>query len=470
MSNSIVGNNANPTECFTWYEVEVDDDEYEDMEGEMVDEQNIFARRAVIPKNSNSTTVTIFYYYLAPTSSWFWDYNYGVNYTPVVPVVFAADSEWKLIQCLNASFNEISLTGQSNGWKSFNVTLTRKLVEGERIVFGLYSDIFGYTSTGEIEDSETTMSYFYWTRAHRRDYANQISYVSSQDFISQQRNIFNDYEICEYLQYENEPDGLAYSYTVLGNVGAVARFSNRSLTAVRKPTGLCALECSNRRIAFFKFSKNESLGFLDSVQKLLLLIRSCISGFGSNDSTSRTADYKKEIESTSGNSESLTRFGENKRSFEDEAEIVARPFASRIFFRTVETVMSFWDWLRGKIREANYVVNFFTPVVLEVTLDGKNMNRIYKGQTKIRVLLDCQCDISGYANVKIKARKPDGITDVIFPAVVKDAEKGIIFYDVQSENDFDIVGWWTLWPMFVFDDDRTNCGRAQRAFVYEEGT
>ena len=27
MSNSIVGNNANPTECFTWYEVEVDDDE-----------------------------------------------------------------------------------------------------------------------------------------------------------------------------------------------------------------------------------------------------------------------------------------------------------------------------------------------------------------------------------------------------------------------------------------------------------
>ena len=92
MSNSIVGNNANPTECFTWYEVEVDDDEYEDMEGEMVDEQNIFARRAVIPKNSNSITVTIFYYYLAPTSSWFWDYNYGVNFTPVVPVVFASVS------------------------------------------------------------------------------------------------------------------------------------------------------------------------------------------------------------------------------------------------------------------------------------------------------------------------------------------------------------------------------------------
>ena len=469
MSNSIVGNNANPTECFTWYEVEVDDDEYEDMEGEMVDEQNIFARRAVIPKNSNSTTVTIFYYYLAPTSSWFWDYNYGVDYKPVVPVVFAADSNWQLTQCLNASFNEISLTGQSNGWKSFNVTLTRKLVEGERIVFGLYSDILGYTSTGEIEDSETTMSYFYWTRAHRRDYANQISYVSSPDFISQQRNIFCDYEMCIYMQYENEPDGFFYTRTVLGNVGTAARFSGRRLGAVRKPTGLCALGSSNRRIAFFKFSKNESLSFLDSVQKLLLLIRSCLSGFYSSDSTSHIANYKKEIETTAGNYENLTRFGENKRSFEDEAEIVARPFASRIFFRTVETVMSFWDWLRGKIREANNVVSLFTPVVLGISLGEDNMKRIYKGKSKLRVLLNCGVDLNGYASVNLVCRKPDD-TVVSFPSVVKDADNGIIFYDVQSANDFDQSGWWTFWPEFVFDDDRTSCGKAIRRFVYEVGT
>lgn len=469
MSNTIVGNTANPTECFTWYEVEVDDDEYEDMEGEMVDEEDIFARRAVVPKNSNSTTVTIFYYYLAPTSSWFWDYCYGIDYKPVIPVVFAADSDWKLTQCLNASFTEISLTGQSNGWKSFNVTLTRKLVEGERIVYGLYSDILGYTTTGEIEDYETTESYLYWTRARRRDYANQISYISSPDFISQQRSIFNDYEICEYLQYENEPDGLAYSYTVLGNVGAAARFSSRSLGAVRKPTGLCALGSSNRRIAFFKFSKNESLGFLDSVQKLLLLIRSCISGFGSRDSTSRNADYKKEIESVAENSESLTRFGENKRYFEDEAEIVARPFASRIFYRAVETVMSFWDWLRGKIREANYVVTLYTPVFLEITLGEDDMKRIYKGKSKLRVLLNCGCDLNGYASVNLVCRKPDD-TVVSFPSVVKDAEKGIIFYDVQTENDFDQSGWWTFWPEFVFDDDRTSCGKAIRRFVYEVGT
>ena len=97
------------------------------------------------------------------------------------------------------------------------------------------------------------------------------------------------------------------------------------------------------------------------------------------------------------------------------------------------------------------------------------MKRIYKGKSKLRILIDTKCDLSGYQIVTIAATKPDD-TAVSFPAVVKDVENGIIFYDVQSENDFDIVGWWTLWPMFVFDDDRTNCGRAQRAFVYEEGT
>ena len=56
---------------------------------------------------------------------------------------------------------------------------------------------------------------------------------------------------------------------------------------------------------------------------------------------------------------------------EDEAEIEARPFVSRIFFRTVETVMSLWDWLRGKIRESNNVVTFFCPIATEITLECK---------------------------------------------------------------------------------------------------
>ena len=96
------------------------------------------------------------------------------------------------------------------------------------------------------------------------------------------------------------------------------------------------------------------------------------------------------------------------------------------------------------------------------------MKRIYKSKTKLRILIDTKCDLSGYIDISIVALKPDGTT-VAFPAVVKDVEKGIIFYDVQSENDFDVSGWWWLWPEIVFDDDRTACGRAVRVFVYESG-
>lgn len=371
MSNSIVGNNANPTECYTWYEVEVDDDEYEDLEGELVDEENIFARRAVVPKNSNSTTVTIYYYYLAPTSSWYWDYTYGDPYTPVIPVVFAADSNWQLIQCLNTSFVETSLTGMSNGWKPFTITLTRKLVEGERIVFGLYSDILGYTSTGEIENSETTMSYFYWTRARRRDYASQISYISSPDFISQQRNIFNDYEICLYLQYENEPDGIFYTRSVLGNVGASGAFAGRSLGAKRTMLRTLALNDSSSRRLWKIISKTEILGTSDIASKLLLLIRGCFSSPLMADTAERKACYRKVIENTFENEESLSRLGESFRSFEDELSVDALPFASRLFYRAVESFMSFWDWLRGKIREANNVLTLYCPIADEITLDCK---------------------------------------------------------------------------------------------------
>ena len=33
--------------------------------------------------------------------------------------------------------------------------------------------------------------------------------------------------------------------------------------------------------------------------------------------------------------------------------------------------MSFWDWLRGKIREANNVLTLYCPIADEITLDCK---------------------------------------------------------------------------------------------------
>lgn len=96
------------------------------------------------------------------------------------------------------------------------------------------------------------------------------------------------------------------------------------------------------------------------------------------------------------------------------------------------------------------------------------MKRIYKSKTKLRILIDTKCDLSGFQTVTIMAKKPDDTT-VSFPAVVKDVEKGIIFYDVQTADEIDVAGCWTFWPEVIFDDDRTACGRAIKVFVYESG-
>ena len=370
MSNSIVGNNGAPQEFTSWYETEIGDDEYEDLEGEILDEEDVFGYRAIVPKNSNSTTVTIYYYYYAPTSDWYWEYSYGDPYKPLIPVVFVADANWNLTQCLNASFTQYSLTGQSNGWKSYNLTLTRKLVEGERIVFGVYSDLLGYVATAEA-DGDITMCYFYWTRAKRRNYASAIAYISSPDFISQQRNIFSDWEMCLYMQYENEPDGLFYTRTVLGNVGASEAFAGRSLGAKRTMLRTLALNDSSSRRLWKIISKAEILGTSDIASKLLLLIRGCFSSPSMADTAERKACYQKVIENTFDNEESLSRLGESFRSFEDEVLVNELPFASRLFYRAVESFMSFWDWLRGKIREANNVLTLYCPIADEITLDCK---------------------------------------------------------------------------------------------------
>lgn len=467
MSKTLLGNNKAPVLFNTGHVSYVDDEEI-DLEGEILEEEIIYAYRAICPKKSETTKVNISFYYYAPTSEWYWDYDYGSPYSPLIPVVFTADSNWKLKECLNKSLHEVSTNGRSNGWISMDVTLKRQLSEGERIVFGVYSDLHGYVAS-EYVNPKTTYCYLYWTRAKRKNYSSQTAYLSSSEFIKQEQDIFSDYEICLYLQYENQPDGISYSRSLTANAEINAIFSQRKLGAKRNVTNVFYFKSISQRFAQYRIYRTEKLSFTDFARKLLHIIRTFLLGITTSDSTKRTAEYKKSIASTASNFESVTRFGENFRSFEDKSNISALPFASRIFYRTVKTVISFWDWLRGKIREANFVVTFFTPVFLEIKLDGKNMQKIYKGKSKLRILLDCRCDLTGYEKVKLAARKPDD-TLVTFPAVVKDAENGIIFYDTQSESDIDQVGWWTFWPEFVFDDDRTSCGSAYRTFVYEVGT
>lgn len=158
---------------------------------------------------------------------------------------------------------------------------------------------------------------------------------------------------------------------MLGNVGASGAFSGRSLGAKRTMLRTLALnDFSSRRLSKI-ITKNEILGASDIASKLLLLIRGCFSSTDCSDTVERKACYHKVIENTFENEESLSRLGESFRSFEEELSVDALPFASRLFYRAVESFMSFWDWLRGKIREANNVLTLYCPIADEITLDCK---------------------------------------------------------------------------------------------------
>lgn len=429
MAKSTLGNTAQPICFLTEYEVEVDDDEYENMYGELVDEENIFGHRVTCPKNSDSTSVTIYFYYSAPTSEWYWDYNYGIAYSPIIPVVFSCDSNWKLATCLNQNFYEVDLTNRSNGWISMNVTLTRKLVKNERIVFGVYSERLGVASSrGEWNTPENTNCFYYYSTARRRNYNSDIAYISSSEFVQKSDSIYSDWEVCTYLEYINEVESVAYTRTVLGNVGARTSgsrklnwkrtipsiwnlssrlnrksvwkrniFSNEILSAGAFRTNhlfrtandsKSFFDSYSKRLFFFrrhedqenitvqnycsnrmKFEASDVFSFGDSLQQLLLIIRSVFSSGGALDSSSHIADYKRLPESVIDDEELIIRSGDNFRSFTDEVDFEALPFASRLFFRTVQTVMSFWDWLRGKIREANNVKSFYCPIWTEIEME-----------------------------------------------------------------------------------------------------
>ena len=428
MSTTILGNNAAPQYLYTYYEVEVDDDEFETMLGEYYDEDSTMGYRATVPKNSASTTVQIVYYYKAATSSFMLDYYWGEDFTPIVPLVFACNSNGAITELLNNSVSQVVVAGRSTGWITMNITLKRKLVKNEKIFFGIYGDIYSYALSSLTPVNHNTQ--FNYCSTPRHQFPNPVAYVSSAQYIANNHFVDGDLEACIYLQYENAVESIAYTRSVGGTVGAatsntrkagwkrtlnqsgaiasslirkssykkscsssgmftssefrglhnsrgalsssgLSDSSSRKIAMARRFENTGGITDTSLRSLFKRIVTEEDISFLDSLHQMLLIIRSCFSVSGITDEASRIADYKKDIPSTVENLESVERYGENYRSFEDSAEIDALPFASRLFFRECETVAGFWDWLRGKIREANNVVSFFCPIDLEIELECK---------------------------------------------------------------------------------------------------
>jgi hypothetical protein len=95
------------------------------------------------------------------------------------------------------------------------------------------------------------------------------------------------------------------------------------------------------------------------------------------------------------------------------------------------------------------------------------MNKIYKLQSALRIIVKTFTDLEGIISAIIKYKKPDGTTGE-FPAGVKDMEKGIIFHEC-IEGDIDMAVWWVFWAFITFADGRTAAGEAAKVFVWNAG-
>jgi hypothetical protein len=75
------------------------------------------------------------------------------------------------------------------------------------------------------------------------------------------------------------------------------------------------------------------------------------------------------------------------------------------------------------------------------------MNRIFRGQSALRIILKTFTGLEDIISAIIKYRKPDGTTGE-FAAGFADAAKGIIFHEC-IEGELDMAGWWAFWAFIV---------------------
>jgi hypothetical protein len=95
------------------------------------------------------------------------------------------------------------------------------------------------------------------------------------------------------------------------------------------------------------------------------------------------------------------------------------------------------------------------------------MNRIYAGQSALRIILKTFVDLEGIISAVIKYRKPDGSIGE-FAAGVGDTARGVIFHEC-IEGELDMAGWWVFWAFITFADGRTAAGEAAKVYVWKEG-
>ncbi len=94
------------------------------------------------------------------------------------------------------------------------------------------------------------------------------------------------------------------------------------------------------------------------------------------------------------------------------------------------------------------------------------MQKIYKGQTALRLNFDLDADITGYTTTVINMQKPAGSTTTL-TATVSDASTGAIYCNINTTTILDIKGKYLLQAKITYTDNTISYGETTYMVVYD---
>ena len=403
----------------------------DNLEVELYEEDRIFVYQfnpTYDQRDDGVLAVEFYYYYRKPTTQAFWDYCYDPDYFYIFPFIasYNDDSRWgkvgKWEGIITWDSKKISLVGRESGW--IHVTLhveeyiwgrftSDGVTHDNPLYIGLYSPIpvFCWDTSSSYSQNVTP----YEINWDFEEYEDESIYdlltggVLEDCYLS--RTSINDYPTF-YITYRDvTPESFAYSVNETAVMNVSSGISKKSVYKKLLQDVKAACGVANRRLivnrtaskevvsftdVFFRRQDykrifGESANFLaacerkhgmckglfnsvvddDFFESHLLFLRNAASENVTEDYISKKAEWFRRLEIRPEIDSDVERQQVLFRAMENTIDISALPFASRLFFRAVETVAGFWDWLRGKIREANNVITLFCPIHTEITLRCK---------------------------------------------------------------------------------------------------
>ena len=401
----------------------------DNLEVELYEEDRIFVYQfnpTYDQRDDGVLAVEFYYYYRKPTTSDFWTYCYDPDNYYIYPFLAWYDDEaadggkWGGITTIDSE--KISLVGRDSGW--IHVTLhVEEYIWGRftsngrtydnAIYVGIYSPIpvFCWDTSSSYSQNVTPYELNWDFEEYEDESVYDILTGGNLEDCYLSRTRINDYPTF-YITYRDvTPESFAYSVNETAVMNVSSGISKKSVYKKLLQDVKAACGVANRRLIVNRTASKEAVSFTDfffrrqdykrifedaanslaacerkhgmskglfgSVSENdyfdshLLFMRNAASENVTEAYISKKAEWYRRLEIRPEIDSDVERQQVLFRAMENTIDISALPFASRLFFRAVETVACFWDWLRGKIREANNVVSFFCPVDLEIKVTCK---------------------------------------------------------------------------------------------------